>query len=151
MIMPTDDRTAKARIRDAAIVVIAEHGVADTTARKIAEVADVSPGLVIHHFGSMEGLRAACDEYVAADDSPATSTRPSPKVPNLDVPGVASTTRQVGPLMRYLAQVLGLTTLDAVGKLVDELVADAEGYIQQGVAAGMVRAHRRPARHEPWS
>ena len=61
-----DDRTAKARIRDAAIVCFAEHGIAATTARKVATAAGVSPGLVMHHFGSMEGLRAACDRHVTA-------------------------------------------------------------------------------------
>lgn len=34
--------------------------------RRIAEVADVSPGLVIHHFGSKEQLRSACDDHVFA-------------------------------------------------------------------------------------
>ncbi|PYG01884.1 transcriptional regulator, TetR family [Georgenia satyanarayanai] len=32
--------------------------------RKIAATAGVSPGLVIHHFGSKDGLRAACDDHV---------------------------------------------------------------------------------------
>ncbi|MBE0527970.1 MAG: helix-turn-helix transcriptional regulator, partial [Thermoleophilia bacterium] len=61
-----DDRTTKARIRDAAIRCVAERGITAMTARHVAEVAGVSPALVIHHFGSMEGLRAACDESVAA-------------------------------------------------------------------------------------
>ena len=63
---PVDDRTAKARIRDAAIVSFAEHGIAATTVRKVAAEAGVSAGLVMHHFGSMEGLRAACDQHVTA-------------------------------------------------------------------------------------
>ncbi len=33
--------------------------------RTIAEAAGVSAGLVIHHFGSKDGLRAACDDYIA--------------------------------------------------------------------------------------
>ena len=52
-----------ARIRDAAIVEFAAHGFA-TTVRAIAAAAEVSPGLVIHHFGSKTGLRSACDDYV---------------------------------------------------------------------------------------
>ena len=35
--------------------------------RAIAEAAGVSPGLVIHHFGSKDGLRKACDDYVAEE------------------------------------------------------------------------------------
>lgn len=53
-----------ARIRDAAISEFAAHGFASTTVRKIAAAAGVSPGLVIHHFGSKSGLRAACDDHV---------------------------------------------------------------------------------------
>lgn len=53
-----------ARIRDAAIAEYAAHGFANTTVRGIATAAGVSPGLVIHHFGSKDELRAACDEHV---------------------------------------------------------------------------------------
>lgn len=53
-----------ARIRDAAIVEFAAHGFTRTTVRVIASAAGVSPGLVIHHFGSKDGLRAACDDHV---------------------------------------------------------------------------------------
>ncbi|WP_407642746.1 TetR/AcrR family transcriptional regulator [Desertihabitans brevis] len=34
--------------------------------RAIASAAGVSPGLVIHHFGSKEGLRRLCDEHVVS-------------------------------------------------------------------------------------
>ena len=61
-----DDRTARARIRDEAIRVFSEHGFEATTVRRVADAAGVSPGLVIHHFGSMAGLRAACDAHVVA-------------------------------------------------------------------------------------
>ncbi|MEZ5087602.1 MAG: TetR/AcrR family transcriptional regulator [Tessaracoccus sp.] len=52
------------RIRDAAISEFATHGFAKSTVRGIAAAAGVSPGLVIHHFGSKDGLRAACDDHV---------------------------------------------------------------------------------------
>lgn len=55
-----------ARIRDAAICAFAAHGFTKTTVRGIAAAAGVSPGLVIHHFGSKEGLRTACDDHVFA-------------------------------------------------------------------------------------
>lgn len=54
------------RIRTAAIEVFAEHGFTKSTIRSIASAAEVSPGLVIHHFGSKEGLRTACDDHVFA-------------------------------------------------------------------------------------
>lgn len=52
------------RIRDAAIVEFAARGFSGTTVRQIATAAGVSPGLVIHHFGSKDRLRAACDDHV---------------------------------------------------------------------------------------
>jgi TetR/AcrR family transcriptional regulator, regulator of cefoperazone and chloramphenicol sensitivity len=61
------DLTARARIRDAAIDLFAEHGVEGATIRDIAQRAGVSSGLLRHHFGSKEGLRDACDEYVVSE------------------------------------------------------------------------------------
>jgi AcrR family transcriptional regulator len=60
----TADLTARARIREAALVHFAEDGYDRATIRAIARTAGVSPGLLRHHFGSKEDLRAACDEYV---------------------------------------------------------------------------------------
>jgi TetR/AcrR family transcriptional regulator, regulator of cefoperazone and chloramphenicol sensitivity len=61
-----EDLTARARIRDAALRLFAERGVEGATIRDIARAAGVSGGLVRHHFGSKEELRAACDSYVLA-------------------------------------------------------------------------------------
>lgn len=57
------DLTARARIRDAAIALFTERGIAGATIRDIAQAAGVSSGLLRHHFGSKEGLRDACDEW----------------------------------------------------------------------------------------
>jgi len=59
----SEDLTARARIREAAIDLFAERGIGPATIRDIAERAGVSSGLLRHHFGSKEGLRDACDEY----------------------------------------------------------------------------------------
>lgn len=58
-----EDLTARARIRDAALRLFADHGVEGTTIRDIATDAGVSVGLVRHHFGSKDDLRTACDAY----------------------------------------------------------------------------------------
>lgn len=60
------DRTARAVIRDAALRLFAEHGPEATSVRAIASAAQVSPALVLHHFGSKQGLREAVDARVAA-------------------------------------------------------------------------------------
>jgi TetR/AcrR family transcriptional regulator, regulator of cefoperazone and chloramphenicol sensitivity len=62
----SDDLTARARIRDAAIALFAERGIGPATIRDIAGRAGVSSGLLRHHFGSKEGLRDACDEFAVA-------------------------------------------------------------------------------------
>jgi TetR/AcrR family transcriptional regulator, regulator of cefoperazone and chloramphenicol sensitivity len=63
----SSDLTARARIRDAAIALFAERGIEGATIRDIAQEAGVSSGLLRHHFGSKEGLRDACDEYVMSE------------------------------------------------------------------------------------
>jgi AcrR family transcriptional regulator len=59
------DLTARANIRNAALRLFAERGHDAVTVRAIAAAAGVSPGLVLHHFGSKEGLRAAVDAHAA--------------------------------------------------------------------------------------
>jgi AcrR family transcriptional regulator len=63
-VRPIEDVTTKARIRDSAMRLFAEHGVKETTIRTIATDAGVAPGLVSHHFGNKQGLRDACDAFV---------------------------------------------------------------------------------------
>jgi AcrR family transcriptional regulator len=64
--MRSADLTATARIRDAAIEQFGQHGFG-VGLRTIAEAAGVSAALVIHHFGSKDGLRKACDDFVAEE------------------------------------------------------------------------------------
>jgi AcrR family transcriptional regulator len=59
----TEDLTARARIRDAAIRLFSDKGIDVASIRDIAQAAGVSSGLLRHHFGSKEDLRDACDEY----------------------------------------------------------------------------------------
>jgi AcrR family transcriptional regulator len=136
------DVTARARIRDAAIGRFASDGVARTTVRAIAADAGVSPALVIHHYGSKDALRVACDQHVAAlvregkTAAMAAGTQLDP----------LAALRQAGdgpPVLRYLATTL-VDGSPHVAELVDELVADAEGYMEQGVASGMLRPSEDP-------
>lgn len=60
-----DDLTARALIRNVALRLFADRGADVVTVRQIAAEADVSPGLVLHHFGSKDGLRAAVDAYAS--------------------------------------------------------------------------------------
>jgi AcrR family transcriptional regulator len=136
-----DTRTAAARIRDAAIAEFAANGVDGSTIRKIATSADVSPGLVIHHFGSKDGLRVACDEYIAGLIREVKSGAMS-SGGGLDI---TAAFREVGdiPAAKYLSRTL-VDGSPHVAELVDELVADALTYIATGVEAGMIK----PTEHE---
>lgn len=61
---PVDDLSTRARIRDAAMAEFGEKGFKGATMKSVAAAAEVSVGLVQHHFGTKDGLRAACDERV---------------------------------------------------------------------------------------
>jgi len=59
------DLTARATIRNAALRLFAQRGPDAVTVREIAAQAGVSPALVLHHFGSKDGLRAEVDRYAS--------------------------------------------------------------------------------------
>jgi AcrR family transcriptional regulator len=137
-----DDRTARARIRDAAIARFAEGGVAATSIRAIAADAGVSPALVLHHFGSKDELRIACDEFVAAtirDRKRAAVTAG----PGMDPVAALRAAEDGPPLLRYLARTL-VDGSPQVAALVDEMVSDAAGYMAEGVDAGVLRPTDHP-------
>jgi len=66
MSSPPDDRTGRARIRDAALRLFSERGPDAVTMRDIAAAAGVSPALLVRHYGSKDGLIEAVDDYVVA-------------------------------------------------------------------------------------
>lgn len=137
-----DDRPTSARIRDAAIAEFADHGVAGTTVRAVAAAAAVSPALVIHHFGSKDGLRDACDRHVAAMVLD-TGRHLVPAGAGFDVLAALQSRHGGPPVARYLARTLGdgsPPVADLVDALVDRVVADAE----EGVAHGMVKPSDHP-------
>lgn len=138
----SDDRTARARIRDAAIAQFAEHGVARASIRAIAKEAGVSPALVIHHFGSKDALRTACDEYVA-DTIRDRKRAAMAQGPNMDPLASLRAAREGVPLLRYLARTLVDNTPQVAG-LIDRLVDDAAGYMEEGVEAGLLEPSRYP-------
>ena len=59
------DLTARATIRNAALRLFGDRGPDAVTVREIATQAGVSPALVLHHFGSKDGLRAEVDAFAA--------------------------------------------------------------------------------------
>lgn len=59
-----DEQTTRDQIISAAIREFAEHGFRGASIRGIAKAAGVSAGLVQHHFGTKDGLKQACDDWV---------------------------------------------------------------------------------------
>jgi AcrR family transcriptional regulator len=138
----SDDRTARARIRDAAIAQFSEYGVAATTVRRIAAAAHVSPGLVIHHFGSKQQLRIACDEHVAAFVREAKQAAMSAGLA-LDPLAAMRAQSENALMLRYLARTLAEGS-PQVAVLVDEMVRDATEYMEEGVRTGILRPSDHP-------
>lgn len=59
----TDNANGRDRLIRVAMQLFAERGFDGITVRDIAAAANVSVGLINHHFGSKEGLREAVDRY----------------------------------------------------------------------------------------
>jgi AcrR family transcriptional regulator len=138
----SDDRTARARIRDAAITRFAEDGVAASSIRAIAGEAGVSAALVMHHFGSKEELRVACDEHVAAVIRERKTAAVAAGT-GMDPVAALREAYEGPPLLRYLARTL-VDGSPHVAALVDEMVSDAAEYMATGVETGLLRPTAHP-------
>jgi AcrR family transcriptional regulator len=101
-----DDRSTPARIRDAAIAYVGEHGWEKATSRQISSAAGVPVGLVNYHFGSKDGLRQACDDWVierlAEDKGLILGAGPLPRMDSYldDHPELRPITEYIGQCMR---------------------------------------------------
>lgn len=136
-----DDLTAAARIRDAAVDLFGRDGFA-VGVRAIATAAGVSPALVIHHFGSKDGLRKACDDYV-------TETVRQSKTETIQSSDPATWLAQMAeieayaPMMAYL-----MRSLQSGGDLAKSLwrtmIDNNEQYIEDGVRAGTIKPSADP-------
>lgn len=136
-----DDLTAAARIRDAAVDLFGRDGFA-VGVRAIATAAGVSPALVIHHFGSKDGLRKACDDYV-------TETVRQSKTETIQSSDPATWLAQMAeieayaPIMAYL-----MRSLQSGGDLAKSLwrtmIDNNEQYIEDGVRAGTIKPSADP-------
>ncbi len=136
-----DDLTATARIRDAAIEQFGQHGF-DVGLRAIARAAGVSAPLVIHHFGSKDGLRKACDEFIAETISAAKSESVQTSDPAAWFAQMAEI-ESFAPLMAYLVRSMQ-TGGDLAKSLWRTMIANAEQYIEEGVVAGTIKPSHDP-------
>ena len=140
--MRSVDVTAAARIRDAALELFPRDGFEKTTVRAIAEAADVSPALVLHHFESKDGLRQACDRYVV--ERIRTVKSEAIESDRLSDPSMmAAGFQMAGPLMRYAAWAL-TTNSDAAADFFDDLVAQSSHLIALAAEHGAMEPSPDP-------
>jgi AcrR family transcriptional regulator len=145
-VIPTAISTVD-RIRDAAVARFGRDGFS-VGLRAIAADAGVTAGLVVHHFGSKDGLRQACDEHVLAvirEEKTKATTDGS----------AAGLIAQLAEVERFAPMVLYvLRSLQAGGGLaaafVEHMISDAQEYLEAGVAAGVVRPSRDPEARARW-
>lgn len=139
--MRSADLTAAARIRDAAIEQFGEHGFG-VGLRAIAEAAGVSAALVIHHFGSKEGLRKACEDHIAEEIRNTKSEALQSNDPATWFAQMAEI-EEYAPLMAYLVR-----SMQTGGELANmmwrRMIDNAEEYMEEGVRAGTIKPSRDP-------
>ncbi|PZG36056.1 TetR family transcriptional regulator [Spongiactinospora gelatinilytica] len=143
-----DDLTARARIRNAALELFGAEGVGRVSVRAVAARAGVSHALVLHHFGSKEGLRKECDGYVIS------LVRGGPGLEALDdAPGLGALLEAGTAVRRYLARAFLDGTPEAAA-LFDEIVAATGRWLDQGVREGWAQPsedpHARAAIYVTW-
>lgn len=135
-LLSDEDRTARARIRDAAIARFATQGAAATSVKAIAGDVGVSPALVFHHFGSKDGLREVCDKYVL--ETIEVQKRDALAAgPRLDILAALRSQGAGPPVLRYLARML-IDGSPAAAALVDGMVEVGQTAWEEGVRSGML-------------
>jgi len=141
VVTSTEDLSSRARLRDAAVRLFAERGVAGTSVRDIAEAAGVTAGLITHHFGSKERLKAAVDElmievFTAPLTAPSDLSSPTAE-------GVAEAlahTMAAHPDLRAYLRRSFLENDPASGEVFDRFVELLRERLAEMQAAGMLRA-----------
>lgn len=129
--------SARQRILNVAMQRFASDGFAGTSVRALADAAAVSPALILHHFGSKDGLIAACTAEVTASIR-ASKLAAFAAGPELDALDVLRGAGDNGHRLRYLARLL-VEEATHVEDLIDEMVADAEQALEAGIASGSLK------------
>lgn len=133
--------SAKERIIRAAIDLYGLHGFDGVTIKQIAEAAETSAPLVVHHFGSKAGLRTACDEHVAQEfrRTKTQSVRQGSMPRNYAMEAVAANRH----LVRYLTRAF-IAGGPEIDRLFDQMIEDSLEYTAEGEAMGLICPSRDP-------
>ena len=139
-------------IRDEALRLFAGRGPDAVTVRQIAAAAGVSPGLVVHHFGSKDGLQKAVDAHVLALFTAMLGELTGDSAGDLYEPGTAGSLAEAvvrhlppgSPVPAYLRRLL-LDGGDAGRALFRRLYQASTAALDALAAAGMAARGQDPA------
>ena len=113
------------------------EGFERVSVRAIATAAEVSPALVIHHFGSKEDLRSECDRYIVGEFFGHASV--------LAGTGAASAMQAwledietFRPFINYLSRMLAEAS-PAADALFDRLLEGTTTMLEEQIDAGVIR------------
>lgn len=137
----TEDITARARLRDAAIECFALRGF-EASVREIAARAGVSAGLIRHHFGTKDALRAECDAEVLRRyrDLKVEGIRMSPA----QTMAALSQLDDFAPMFVYILR--SVRDGGAAGReFVEGMIAEAVVFSEDAVREGLLKPSRDPA------
>ena len=136
-----EESSARRRILEAALDRFGRDGINRVTVRAIAADAAVSPALVVHHFGSMDGMRRACDQYVMSMVRGPDDLVEDAAAGNANrLTGMLEATT---PVRRYLARAFVDGSAEARA-LFDEIVDQTEAWLADGEREGWVRPTENP-------
>lgn len=139
------DLTAKARIRNAALSLFAQRGEEGTSMRAIAAAADVTVGLVVHHYGTKDGLREAVDtlivELFATTLSSTPTTGTAREIVSLRDAAVAQMLRANPDIVDYLRRAL-LTGQGNRGDVLSRLAVLTADQVRALRGSGMASTDR---------
>ncbi len=134
--METD--TGLIRIRDAAIDLFGRAGFAGTSVRTIAAQAGVSPALIMHHFGTKDGLIEHCDAYVLGHVERLRGDFLRGETAIDSVTGYLAERPELLPMTRYLSQALvagGAGSRRVFNRMIDV----ARSNLETGIEVGRIR------------
>ena len=102
----------------------------------------MSAALVIHHFGSKDGLRKACDDYIAEEIRTGKSASMQTNDPAEWFRQMAEI-ESYAPLMAYLVRSMQSGS-DLAKTLWRRMIENAEQYLDEGVRNGILKPSRDP-------
>lgn len=136
------DPGIRTRIRDMAIELFGQHGFDTTELSAVAEAAGVSTPLVIQEFGSKEGLRKACDDYILESIRTAKSEALQSMSPTIWFAQLARI-ESYAPMVSYLVRNM-LSGGELGQALMRQMIDNAEEYLEEAVRAGTIKPSRDP-------